>query len=87
MTALAFYAALKFWLPMLTAFGLVIKAYKSAKVGVTAWADALLNNHLAHIQAATEATASLLREAQEYQRKDAETQRQIITSLEVLKDR
>jgi hypothetical protein len=91
MTAIAFYAALKFWLPMVTAFVLVIKAYRTLSSGVTTWADKLLNNHLSHIQTATEATATLLaqshKDQQEYQKKDAETQQSIITSLEILKDR
>ena len=57
MTAMDFYTALKFWLPMVSAFGLVIGAYRSGKRGITEWADALLNNHLSHIQVATESTA------------------------------
>jgi len=91
MTAPDIYAAIKFWLPMVTAFGLIIKAYHSATTGITSWADKLLNNHLSHIQAATERTATLLEQAQreqkEYQAKDAEVQQGIVTSLEVLKDR
>jgi hypothetical protein len=116
LTAATCYAALKFWLPMGTAFGLVIKAYRSLTTGVTSWADKLLNNHLSHIQAATESTASLTkiaaetsaqllreiliesrraavassqvqRDLKEYQNKDADTQRDIVTALAVLKDR
>lgn len=76
---------------MTTAFGLVIGAYRSAAKGITSWADKLLNNHLSHIQIATEQTAMLLAQAQkdqkEYQDKDARVQQTIVTSLEILKDR
>ncbi len=65
MTALAFYAALKYWLPLLTAFTFIFKAYKSAEkkisVGFTQWANKLLDNHLSHIQTATEDTAAAMR--------------------------
>jgi hypothetical protein len=91
MTAPDVYAALKFWLPMVTAFGLIIKAYHSAAGGITSWADKLLNNHLSHIQAATEKTAALLEQSQKeqkaYQEKDALVQHDITTSLAILKDR
>jgi hypothetical protein len=91
MTAIALYAAVKFWLPLLTAFGLVIKAYGSTKRGITAWADTLMNNHLSHIQAATEETARLLRDAiksdEEHRKADLEVLQEIKTGIEVLKDR
>ena len=91
MTAPDVYAALKFWLPMVTAFGLIIRAYHSAAGGITSWADKLLNNHLSHIQAGTERTATLLEQSQRelkmYQKEDSAVQRNIVTALEVLKDR
>lgn len=62
MTALAFYAALKFWLPMLTGFTFVYSGWKSATRRITEWADRLLNNHLSHIQIATEDTAEAVKE-------------------------
>lgn len=60
MTAIALYAALKFWLPMVTAFILICKGYTSGVNKLTTWADKLLNNHLSHIQTATEATAATM---------------------------
>jgi hypothetical protein len=65
MTALAFYAALKFWLPMLTAFTFIYKGFKAAGKGLTLWADKLLNNHLSHIQTNTEDTALVMRQFSE----------------------
>ena len=57
-----FYDALKFWLPIITGFTLI---YKLVDKGVNAfgdWADKLLDNHLTHIQAATESTAESLKQ-------------------------
>ena len=50
------YEILKWWLPIISAFGIVIKAYTSAKKNVTDFADRLLSNHLAHIEDATVST-------------------------------
>jgi hypothetical protein len=59
------YEGLKFWLPVVTGFGIVIKAYVHAakkvaetKNSVQAWADTMLNNHLHSIQDATMQTVS-----------------------------
>lgn len=53
---ISFYAGLKFWLPLASAFALTIKAYSTAKKNLSEWADKLLNNHLTHIEAATTLT-------------------------------
>lgn len=53
------YTEIKFWLPLLGAFGIVMRAYVSAKKNVTAFADKLLSNHLAHIEEATVSTEAL----------------------------
>jgi hypothetical protein len=100
-----FYEILKFWLPLISGFGLVIHGYRSAENGISAWADSLLNNHLHSIQAATEKTAATLVEVrddgrkaatevakvrenlQKHQDADEKVQREILTTLEVLKDR
>ena len=50
------YRELRFWLPMITAFGLVIKGYLSAKANVSGWMEKLLDNHLVHIEEATVST-------------------------------
>lgn len=62
-----FYAFIKYWGPVLGFFGILIKAYASAKKSVAnkfdtflgdvnGWADKLLNNHLKHIEIATTKT-------------------------------
>lgn len=105
MTGQAIYEIIKFWLPLISGFGLVIKAYKSASSGITQWADSLLNNHLSHIQDATEKSASLLQEVRDdhraaqvevagvrsdlkaHEAQALAVQQQILTGIEVLKDR
>ena len=52
------YGELKWWLPMLAGFGMVIKAYLSGKRGVSEWASSLLDNHLHSIETATKSTES-----------------------------
>jgi hypothetical protein len=50
------YNEAKFWLPMITIFTIVIKAYLNGKKSVSEWADSLLNNHLHGIEQATKST-------------------------------
>ncbi len=50
------YSEIKFWLPLLTGFGMVVKAYLSGKKGVSEWASSLLDNHLHSIETATKST-------------------------------
>jgi hypothetical protein len=51
---------MKFWLPIVSAFGLIVKAWFTIKKHVGDWAGTLLSNHLAHIQRACERTADSL---------------------------
>lgn len=54
------YETIKFWFPLATAGGFLIKTFLAGKRGVSIWANQLLNNHMAHIQqAAEDASASL----------------------------
>src|ERR1017187_4574774 len=50
------YEQIKFWLPIISAFGIITKAYFGAKKNVTEFADKLLTNHLTHIEQATVST-------------------------------
>lgn len=56
---------LRWWLPLVSGFGIVIKAYFSAKKSVTDFAERLLNNHLSGIEAATQSTELLTRHTNE----------------------
>ena len=57
MTWLILYSLLKFWLPVMTALGLLVKGvmsirrfFVSLKDDFSTWADQLLNNHFKHIE-------------------------------------
>ena len=96
------YEIVKWWLPIISAFGLVIKGWNTGKRMVTGWVDKLLNNHLRHIEQNTAETASVMRAGFEEQalsfqglgsfmhshsEMDAKVQQAILTNLEILKDR
>jgi hypothetical protein len=50
------YEQLRYWLPLLSAFGLIIGAYRSGKKNIADFCDKLLSNHLTHIEQATAST-------------------------------
>ncbi len=50
------YEQVRYWLPLVSAFGLIIKAYTSGKKNVAEFCDRLLSNHLTHIEQATAST-------------------------------
>jgi len=57
MTWMALYVLLKFWLPAITAAGLILKAimatrrfFLNIKIDIGNWANTLLENHMTHIQ-------------------------------------
>lgn len=54
MTWLIFYALIKYWIPILTALGILWRGITGIKRGVKDFADTLLDNHLQHIQIAVE---------------------------------
>jgi hypothetical protein len=68
MTYYAFYEVIKFWLPFVTIIGLAVKAWQRTCLGVTAFFDALLNNHLHTIESNTATSAALLSEVRDDQR-------------------
>jgi len=53
-----FYEALKWWGPILGAAAMAIKVRKDVISRADVWVNTLLNNHLAHIQAATTETVA-----------------------------
>lgn len=54
MDAHYFYEQIKFWLPLASAFGLLIRAYFSIKKQVAGWAESLLETHLGKINSTLE---------------------------------
>ena len=98
MSASEFYEIVKYWLPLITVFLLCTKAYFSGKKNIAEWANALLNNHVAHIQKAVEATANaqhegnvrlskLSEDLQEHHESELKAWQSVSTTLELLKDR
>jgi hypothetical protein len=64
-TQIEAYEFVKYWFPLITISLMIRKGWKSFKESIDAWADKMLNNHLTHIQSATETTVQLLREMKE----------------------
>lgn len=81
-TWLAIYALVKFWLPVITAFGLVIKGFHLASVGVSNWADRLLNNHLSHIEDSNERAATAISELASYHKESLSLQQAVIHEIQ-----
>lgn len=85
------YDAVKFWLPLLSAFALVWKAYSGAKKNVSDWAETLFSNHLSHIQAATETTVEETRQTNtllaQHTEKEMAVWAGVVNTLAVLEDR
>jgi hypothetical protein len=50
------YEMIKWWLPILSFGGIIVKAYLTAKKNISDYADRLLSNHLVHIEEATKST-------------------------------
>jgi hypothetical protein len=50
------YETVKYWLPLVTAGGIIIKAYLTAKKNISEYASRLLDNHLSGIEKATKST-------------------------------
>lgn len=76
------YEAVKYWGPLAGAFLMVYRSYKKAGQKLTEWADKLLNNHLHHIQEATQATVMLLRDMKEQDSQVAERVENVRINLE-----
>jgi hypothetical protein len=49
---------IRYWLPLVSAFLLIVKAYSTGKKNIATFCDRLLDNHLSHIEAATTATVT-----------------------------
>ena len=95
------YEIVRFWLPLVSGFAIVVKAYMSAKKSVGEWASKLLDNHLSHIQASTEQTTVetkqtnklLVEQAKhfesmlEHNKRETQVWQGVVNTLAVLKDR
>ena len=52
------YEIIKYWLPLASAFTMVWGIYRGTKKNISRWAESLFENHLKHIQKATEETVA-----------------------------
>src|SRR5208337_4603867 len=84
MTWQSFYEALKFWLPVVTVVGLIIRGYLSAKKAASAWANTMLDNHMAHIQDASEKASTAVIELAGYHKEMLDQQREMVTNLTLM---
>ena len=56
------YESIRYWLPLVSGFVMVVGLYRSAKKNISIWAETLFENHLQHIQAATTETVKETKE-------------------------
>lgn len=81
------YESIRFWLPLTAAVGLYFKLKK----GVSEWASSLLDNHLTHIQDATQTTASnfqnLSKNLTDHQEKEMQVWAGVVRTLDLIEDR
>src|ERR1700678_3436110 len=80
-TASAAYAAVKFWLPIVTATSLAIKGFLMVKDRITVWANTFLGNHMHHIQDAAERTATSVAELTSYHKNSSGLQKKMLDEL------
>jgi hypothetical protein len=83
---LEIYEQLKFWLPVSTFLALVYKAYTKAKDGVSMWAETLLDNHMAHIQGASERASDAVVSLASYHKDMLESQKDLVKTLSSVKE-
>lgn len=87
----AMYGELKFWLPMISGFSLAAGIWFKAKKSMQEWASKLLDNHLSHIQTATENTAASLSGLTQalinHEEKEMQVWQGVVRTLDVLEDR
>lgn len=81
MTGLEIYALIKFWGPLLTFGSIVVKGFFVAKKGISSWANTLLDNHMAHIQASAEKAADAVTELASYHRNTLESQKEMVSEM------
>jgi hypothetical protein len=77
------YEILKFWLPIVSAGGIVIKAYLTVKKGVGDWAERLLSNHLVHIEAAAKSTEAETKKTNEILKDSGERYQSVVRKLDI----
>jgi len=76
------YAFIKFWLPLITFLGLLVKGAQMAGSRMSTIASAFLDNHMAHIQEAAESASTAVVELAGYHKEMLQSQGKIVTAIE-----
>jgi hypothetical protein len=84
MSLVALYEQLKFWLPVVTVITLMIKGFRSAKSAAQTWANTMLDNHMAHIQASSERAAAAVTELAGYHKEMLDQQRDLVQNMTLM---
>ena len=90
MTPTIIYDAVKFWLPIVTGTGIIIKAYLTAKKNASEWLERIMNRQLGHLEVSTEHAAKAVVELAGFHKDMLESQKEMVRSqgdvLGVIKD-
>ena len=84
MSMLALYEQLKFWLPVVTFFTLLVKGYISMKKAAQSWANTMPDNHMAHIQASSERASTAVTELAGYHKEMLDQQRELVNNMTLM---
>jgi hypothetical protein len=82
------HSILVYWLPFITTTGLAVKLFfsirkglRSIRVGISSWADTLLNNHMSHIQNSAETAAKAVVDLADQHRNNIAVQQRLIDEM------
>jgi hypothetical protein len=78
------YEMLKYWLPLISAGGIVIKAYLTAKKNISEYTNALLHNHMAGIEAAAKSTEIETKKTNELLKSSGDHYQTVVTKLDTV---
>lgn len=81
MTGPEVYILVKFWGPILTMGGFIVKGFFIVKKGISSWANTLLDNHMAHIQASAEKAADAVTELASYHKSTLDSQKEMVIEM------
>jgi hypothetical protein len=78
----AIYAFIKFWLPLATFLGLLVKGAQLVGSRISLIASTFLDNHMAHIQESAESAATAVVELAGYHKEMLQAQGQIVIAIQ-----
>lgn len=78
------YSFIKFWLPLVTFLGLMVKGAQLVGRRLSMIANTFLDNHMAHIQSAAETASVAVTELAGYHKEMLQAQGRIVNSIEIM---